>query len=70
MNAPKHSTAKIIVSVDTVFSLTPRTAFSAIAAGTIASFGDAALNCTEAPALRGFLFADAVLGIISLHSLR
>src|SRR6185437_5000680 len=70
MNAPKHTSAKPIVSVDTVFSLTPRTRFSAAAACTIASFGDAVLNCTEVATLRGFLFADAILDIISLHSPR
>lgn len=67
MNAPKHNSAKAIVNVDTVLSLTPRTRFPAAAVGTIASFGDAGTICAEVAARRGFLLADAFFGIISLR---
>src|SRR5579859_6781262 len=67
INAPKHSSAKAIVNTDTVFSLTPRTRFLLPGTGTMARFGASGLAWAVIALRRGFLFADSVLGIISLR---
>src|SRR5579862_5897385 len=67
INAPKQSSAKAIVNTDTVFSLTPRTRPLLPVTGTIASFGNSGPTWAIVALRLGFLFADSVLGIISLR---